>query len=66
MKDEYPKAMYRDGGTEQIWGKCVQTQLVMSVENENAASAEGWRLHPITDEQERERRKPGRPRKVEP
>lgn len=44
---EWPKALYRDGGAELIWGLPVQTIVAHSVEDEKEALAKGWRLHPL-------------------
>ena len=49
--DEFPKAIYRDGGSELIWGKPVETGVVSSREEEVDALSKGWRLHPIADDQ---------------
>ena len=46
---EYPKALYRDGGAEMIWGKPVQTRVVGTAEEQAEALAEGWRLGPVPD-----------------
>lgn len=48
--DEYPKAIYRDGGDELIWGEPVETGAVLSREEEVEALANGWRLHPLKPE----------------
>lgn len=47
--NEYPKAIYRDGGDELIWGEPVETGEVHGSEEETAKLKEGWRLHPIAD-----------------
>ncbi|WP_343518097.1 hypothetical protein [Sphingomonas sp.] len=47
MTDEYPKAIYKDGGDELIWGEPVQTSAVHSDTEEREALAKGWRLHPL-------------------
>lgn len=44
--DEYPKAMYRSGGDQLIWGRPVQTIAVHSAEEQGEFVADGWRLHP--------------------
>jgi hypothetical protein len=44
---EYPKAAYKDGGADLIWGNPVQTRTLHSAEDETEALASGWRLHPI-------------------
>lgn len=44
--DEYPKAIYRDGGAELVWGEPIQTSAANSADEENEALADGWRLHP--------------------
>lgn len=44
---EYPKAMYRDGGDDLIWGAPVRTRIVDDEMEEGAAAEEGWRHHPI-------------------
>lgn len=44
---EYPKAAYKDGGEDLIWGKPVQTRILASLDDEVEALAKGWRLHPI-------------------
>ncbi|QDZ07461.1 hypothetical protein FPZ24_08185 [Sphingomonas panacisoli] len=68
---EYPRALYRDGGTELIWGKPVETLVVSSRGEEVEALAKGWRLHPLTDDEgevltvsEIESPRRGRPPKV--
>lgn len=70
----YPLALYADGGDELIWGKPVRTLIVGSAQEEGEALSNGWRLHPISEEQtdyitaeviEPVKRGPGRPRKVE-
>lgn len=45
---EYPKAMYRDGGPDLIWGEAVQSRTVRSYDEETEALAEGWRFHPLS------------------
>jgi len=47
LGEEYPKAMYRDGGSVLIWGKPVETRIVDDAEAEREAREEGWRLHPL-------------------
>lgn len=49
---EYPKSIYRDGGSELIWGKPVETGAVSSHEEEMEALSNGWRLHPIAGDEE--------------
>jgi len=44
---EYPKALYRDGGDALIWGKPVRTTIATTREEEKALAAQGWRLHPL-------------------
>jgi hypothetical protein len=44
---EYPKAAYKDGGADLIWGNPVQTRTVHSGDEEKEALAQGWRLHPL-------------------
>lgn len=46
---EYPKATYKDGGADLIWGKPVQTRVVMSEDEELEALEGGWRLSPVDD-----------------
>lgn len=46
LGDEYPKAVYRDGGEELLWGMKIQTGYVRSAGEEKEALADGWRLHP--------------------
>lgn len=43
---EYPKSLYRAGGTELIWGKPVETLIVSSRGEETEALALGWCLCP--------------------
>lgn len=59
---EYPKALYRDGGADHIWGAPVRTLVVLDAESEARALDSGWRLHPIAPAAPS--RKPGRPRKM--
>jgi hypothetical protein len=47
---EFPKAIYRDGGSEMLWGKPIETGAVSSREEEVEALANGWRLHPLKPE----------------
>lgn len=44
---EYPKCIYRDGGSELIWGEPVETLTVSSRGEEVEMLAQGWRLHPL-------------------
>lgn len=46
---EYPKAIYRDGGAELVWGQPIMTSAANSPEEEKAAIAGGWRLSPVAD-----------------
>lgn len=46
MGNEYPKAIYRDGGTDLVWGEPIQTSAANSADEEKKALADGWRLHP--------------------
>lgn len=48
---EYPKAVYRDGGTDEIWGAMVETSVCGSFDEEMEALAHGWRLHPIANDE---------------
>lgn len=44
---EYPKALYRDGGDDLIWGNPVRTAVASDEDEEKALRSQGWRLHPI-------------------
>jgi len=52
VSDEYPKALYRDGGEDLIWGKPVKMLVVETAEEEEKALADGWRLSPIPTDPE--------------
>jgi hypothetical protein len=43
---EFPKAIYRDGGEDLVWGLPIETSAVGSEDEEREALALGWRLHP--------------------
>lgn len=60
---EYPKAIYRDGGPDLIWGKPIETSVASSREEEVEALSKGWRLHPIAPEEKSEGNRRGRPPK---
>lgn len=47
LGNEYPKAVYKDGGGEEVWGAFIQTSSVDSRDEELEALARGWRLHPL-------------------
>jgi hypothetical protein len=67
---EYPKAIYRDGGADLVWGEPIETGVVRSEEEERDCLRKGWRLHPLKPgplDHDGDGRKGGsRPRKANP
>lgn len=46
MAAEYPKALYRDGGSEPVWGLMLAVCTAQDGEEEKALLAAGWRVSP--------------------
>lgn len=42
--NEYPRMMYRAGGTEEIHGSRFHTRIVANVDEQDAALIDGWSL----------------------
>ena len=58
--DEYPKMMFKDGGSEIIHGRPLLTFVVASHQEEQVAISEGWRdtTHPSEVVQTKRRGRP--------
>lgn len=54
---EWPKALYRDGGAELLWGEPIETRAANDAEEEAALIADGWRLHPLIRDEKKPARK---------
>jgi hypothetical protein len=64
VDNTYPRAIYRDGGTDLVWGKPIQTSAVNSEDEEAAMLADGWRLSPAAPEATDPEPRADAPRKV--